>query len=105
MLNVLVDGPQFGFVLSAKDKFDGAGDSGEEDVKDLVKSTAFGANVGAGYTFDNGLRLAARYNLGLSEVNDDDSFGDGVSWKNHVIQFSIGYYIKIGDIKGESKDD
>ena len=97
-------GPQVGFVLSAKDNFEGGGESGEEDVKDLVKSTAFGANIGAGYTFDNGIRVAARYNLGLTEINDDDSFGEGVSWKNHVVQVSLGYYIKFDKIKGESQD-
>ncbi|MBT8265777.1 MAG: PorT family protein [Bacteroidia bacterium] len=82
-------GPQVGFLLSAKDKEDGEPDV---DVKDFVKSTDFGVNIGVGYELANGLNFGARYNLGLSDLNDDPDLSDeGVKWKNSVIQISIGY--------------
>lgn len=100
-------GPQIGLLLSAKDEyeFSGSGGSMEEDVKDFTKNIDFGVNIGAGYTFDNGININAHYNLGLSDLNDNDEFAmEGVKWRNSVIQVSLAYYFKLGDIKGESKD-
>ncbi|MCF7560881.1 PorT family protein [Sabulilitoribacter multivorans] len=76
-------GPQFGFLLSAKDKYD----SGEEDIKDDVNSFDFSGNVGLGYQFDSGLNLNARYNMGFSEVPDINN----LNWKNGVFQVSIAF--------------
>lgn len=85
-------GPQIGFLLSAKDEYDliGGGESGEEDVKDWVSSTDFGANVGLGYQFENGLNLGARYYLGLSNINDFDG-SDDYKNQNGVLQISVGF--------------
>lgn len=77
-------GPQFGFLLSAKDKYG----SVEEDIKDEVNSFDFSGNVGLGYQFDSGLNLNARYNLGFSEVPDSSN---NLNWKNGVFQFSVGF--------------
>lgn len=79
-------GPQVGYLVSAKSEVEIGGVSDEEDVKDDFKSIEFGVNVGAGYKLSSGLFFDARYNLGLSTINDDnaDDF-------NAVIQLSVGF--------------
>lgn len=75
-------GPQIGFLLSAK--------SESINVKDSFKSIDFGANLGIGYKLDNGLNFGARYNIGLSDINNVDISKD--KFKNGVLQVSIGYF-------------
>ncbi|WP_296149379.1 porin family protein [uncultured Flavobacterium sp.] len=89
-------GPQIGFLLSAKNKYDytssffgeDLSDSGEEDVKDSFKSIDFGVNFGAGYEFTQNIFVQARYNLGLSNIAD---FDNDFEIKNSVVQVSFGY--------------
>ncbi len=83
-------GPQVGFLLSAKDEYDSP-TSGEDDIKDEVKSTDFGANVGLGYQFDSGLNINARYNFGLSNINDFESPGFDFKNQNNVLSVGVGY--------------
>lgn len=87
-------GPQIGFLLSAKDKYEysgpGGSDSGKEDVKDGFKSIDFGVNFGAGYDFTENLSVGLRYNLGLSNIADGDDAGDA-KVKNSVFSLSVGY--------------
>lgn len=82
-------GPQIGFLLSATDEFDSP-ISGEEDIKDFIKSTDFSGNIGLGYQLDMGLSLNARYNFGLSNIDD---FGVDVdeSFKNGVLSIGAGF--------------
>ena len=75
-------GPQFGFLNSAE--FDG------NDVKGSFKDSDTSLNVGAAWDAPFGLVLDARYNIGLSDINDDPTFG---SIKSGVFQFSLGYKI------------
>lgn len=75
-------GPQVGYLVNSKATYDG--DS--EDIEGL-KDIDFGFNLGAGYKLESGLNFSARYNLGLSNINDE---GDN-DLKNGVIQFSVGY--------------
>ena len=75
-------GPQLGFLLSAKND--------DTDAKDAFKSLDFGVNFGIGYKLDNGLNFSARYNLGLSDINDINGFSD--KNRNGVFQLSIGYF-------------
>lgn len=75
-------GPQIGFLFSAKNE--GA------DVKDSFKTVDFGVNFGLGYKFDNGLNFGARYNLGLTNINDVDGYSG--KNKNGVFQISAGYF-------------
>ena len=75
-------GPQIGFLLSAKNN--------KTDVKDLFNTVDFGVNFGVGYKLDNGLNFGARYNIGLSDINNVDGFSD--KNKNGVFQLSIGYF-------------
>lgn len=78
-------GPQIGFLSSAKSDVDGE----EVDIKDSLKSIDFGLNLGLGYKMNNGLNFGARYNIGLSNINDEDGLG---SVKNGVLQVSVGYF-------------
>ncbi|MCL9806140.1 PorT family protein [Flavobacterium amniphilum] len=77
-------GPQVGFLMSAKVK----PDSGDDvDIKDQLKSTDFGVNVGLGYNFTENVSAGLRYNLGLSNIVD----ADGADVKNNVFSLSVGY--------------
>lgn len=85
-------GPQIGFLTGAEQEFDGA----EIDVQDNLKSTDFGVLLGAGYKSPMGLTIDARYNLGLSNIYDEDNamfegLGSDEEWKNGVFQVGIGY--------------
>lgn len=73
-------GPQIGFLLSANEE--------GTDVKDNFKTVDVGLNLGLGYKLQNGLNFGARYNFGLSNINEIDTFKN----KNGVIQVSVGYF-------------
>jgi len=61
-------GPYLGILMSGK--------QGDKDVKDELKSTDFGLVFGAGIDLKVGAKgtvaIDARYNLGLSNTNDED---------------------------------
>lgn len=90
-------GPQIGFLMSAKNEFkfsetfmgDTESASGDVDVKDNLKSVDFGLNFGLGYEFTENVFASARYNVGLSDINDAE--GSNVEIQNGVFQFSVGY--------------
>lgn len=90
-------GPQFGFVTSAKQEtFDEFGDITTEDVKDQIKGSDISIGLGLGWDLPFGLTLDARYNLGLSKINEDAPSASDKA-KNQVIQVSVGYkLIKLG---------
>lgn len=73
-------GPQIGFLMSAKAKADNA----SVDVKDGYKSTAISLPVGIGYLTHSGLGFDARYNFGLTDINEN-----GSSVKGNTFQFGI----------------
>jgi hypothetical protein len=77
-------GPQFGLLLSSEAKF---GDL-EVDTKDENKSVDVGVAFGIGADLPVGLTLAARYNLGLTDIAEENQ---GEAVKNGVIQISVGY--------------
>ena len=76
-------GPQIGFLASAKADVDGE----STDIKDLLKSTDFALNLGAGYKLDSGLNFGLRYSMGLTDVPDGDSNG----FNHSVLQLSVGF--------------
>ena len=84
-------GPQLGFLLSAKSKFeetfDGETFSEEVDIKDSVKSIDFGLNFGASFDVSENIMIGARYNLGLSDITDSED----LKVQNAVFSFSVGY--------------
>ena len=55
-----------------------------------MSSIDFGLNFGLGYKLDSGLNFGARYNMGLSNINDTDDDDDTI--KNGVFQISLGYF-------------
>ena len=87
-------GPQLGFLLSAKGKaegtFDGQAISEEEDLKDFFKSIDFGLNFGASFDVAENIMIGARYNLGLSNIMDEEDSGDD-KVQNAVFSFAVGY--------------
>ncbi|MCL7763852.1 PorT family protein [Polaribacter sp. Z014] len=77
-------GPQVGFLLSANNN------ENDLDVKSSFNTLDFGVNLGLGYKLDNGLNFSARYNVGLSNINDVDGFSN--KNRNGVFQVSVGYF-------------
>lgn len=91
-------GPQVGFLLKADLKDETSGVT--QDVKDQLKSTDFGLGLGAGYRMTSGLGFNARYNLGLSNIIDDQSSGDEL--KNRGFQIGVSFLFG-GKKGGEAK--
>lgn len=77
-------GPQLGFLVGAKVKVGSA----EDDVKDDFKGTDFGLGLGMSYVNpSSGFGVDARYNLGLSNINEDSS----ITTTNRGIQIGVFY--------------
>lgn len=75
-------GPQFGVLINDEGTILG------EVINDLaVKDFDLSGVVGFGYDVPLGLRLDARYNFGLTDIEDDG----GQSGKNSVVTLSVGY--------------
>lgn len=83
-------GPQFGFLSGGQLKQTVQGITTTQDAKDIYKKTDFGVALGLGWDLPFGLTLDARYNLGLSKINDDPSLQQT---KNQVFQISAGFKI------------
>lgn len=81
-------GPQLGIGLNAKAKYKHSGTTVKDKMKDL-NSVEFSFLFGLSYDLYDHFLISARYNLGLSNVFDKDTFGHNN--KNHVFQLSLGY--------------
>ena len=81
----VVAGPQLGFLVSAEGEQDGI----SVDIDDFFKSIDFGIGIGAGYELENGINFGARYNIGITDLNDTDEPGELM---NSVFQISVGYF-------------
>ena len=84
----LQTGPQLGFLTSAKSKIDEV----ETDVKKDLSSIDFSWVFGVGYLFPSGFGVDARYNLGIGNISDDNSF----EARNRVFQFGLFYQFMHG---------
>ncbi len=87
-------GPEFGFLVSAKNKFTNESDNTtiaeSSNYKDDLQGFNFGLGLGAGYYFTPNVGLTARYVAGLTDVvKDRPSGGDSV--KNNVFQVGLAY--------------
>lgn len=82
----LQTGPQVGFLLSAETE---TGDV-EVDVDDNLKSVDFAWSFGAGYIFPSRFGIDARYNLGISNINDVSP----AEARNRVFQVGIFYHLR-----------
>jgi hypothetical protein len=77
-------GPQISTLLSAKAV------SGDDSEKlSNIKPVEFGVGVGLGLNFPMGLTADVRYNVGLSDISDDDN--DDSQINNNYLQLSVGY--------------
>jgi len=80
-------GPQFGFLSRAE--------IDDKDIKSSVKNSDVSLALGAGWDLPFGLKIDARYNLGLTKIDDDPARFNNV--KNQVFQVSVGYTLfKLG---------
>ena len=79
-------GPQIGFLVSSDLESGGV----SVDLKDETKSIDVSLGFGASYNFAENFMFGARYNLGLTRVQEDLSPGESES-KNSVFQISLGY--------------
>jgi hypothetical protein len=81
-------GPQVGFLLGAKSKVGNI----ETDIKDNFKSVDFGIGAGIGYVDpSSGFGVDARYNLGLSNINENAASGKSY---NRGFQLGVFYLIR-----------
>lgn len=81
-------GPQLGFLISAKSE---ANNNNSIDVKSDFKTIDFAVGLGAGYIKPStGLGAGLRYNVGLSNINENSS----VNSTNTGFQLSIFYQFK-----------
>lgn len=85
-------GPQVGYLLSAKLKPEEG--SSSTDLKDNFKKINFSIPVGIGYLTRSGLGFDARYNFGISDLNDTDG-GSKITGNN----FQFGLFYQFSDTK------
>ena len=83
-------GPQIGFAIKSELETTAAGNTVTIDIKEDIRDTDLSLAMGAGVDLPFGLNLAARYNLGFSD-NDKDQSITGDEMKNRVFQVSVGY--------------
>ncbi len=79
-------GPVWAFLSKAEIEFKGYG---TEDIKDYMKSSEMSLNVGAQVGFGP-LFVDGRYNLGLSD-NNDDFIESSMEAKTRTFSFTVGY--------------
>jgi hypothetical protein len=79
-------GIQPGFLLSAKDKYNGITD----DYKDFVRKFDFGIPVSVGYEFKNNIGINVRLVRGLTNINTEGDYKD----HNFVVGLGVTYTLK-----------
>ncbi len=82
----LQTGPQVGLLLNAKSE----NGSAESDIGDNFNHGDFAWTFGGGYLSRSGLGVDARYNLGLSNISENNN----AEVKNRVWQFGIFYQFR-----------
>ena len=78
-------GPQFGYMVSAKLKLSDGSNPGYDLYKNIDNKFDLSVGMGLSYKLPYNIGVSARYNLGLTEINE------GAKPKNGVIQFGISY--------------
>ena len=78
-------GPQVGFLVNAKAETGNI----KVDVKKDIKSTDFALAIGVGYIGASGFGVDARYNLGLSNINENSY--SSVKSTNRGFQLGVFY--------------
>ncbi len=90
-------GPQIGFLLNAKAKYEasveGFSFDGDHDIKDELNSVDFSVAFGAGFQVPKlPIGVNVRYTLGLTDVTEDDHTNDNDKNVNGV--FQLGAFLK-----------
>ena len=89
----LETGPQIGYltraVLNEPD-----GGSGSRDIKEYFSKTSFSWSWGIGYLFRNNLGIDARFNLGLSNIYDEEGAFGTSNVRSRVGQLGLFYQFK-----------
>ncbi|MBX2962995.1 MAG: PorT family protein [Cyclobacteriaceae bacterium] len=81
-------GPQFGFLTSADGQVVGADGEIVDVSTDMYKNSDTSIALGLGWDLPMRLTVDFRYNLGISEIEDDARL---TATKNQVFQLSVGY--------------
>jgi len=84
----IVVGPAFGFVTSAKTKFEADGFSEEDDIKDDVETVEVSGVFGGGIQFGRGI-LEYRYDHGFTNL--DKEVDASAKTKTHSILFGFSF--------------
>ena len=84
----LQTGPQLGFLLGAKQEFNG----NEHDIKDSYRSLHFAWLLGLGYMITQNLGLEARYNFGIGSMLED---GNHPSISNSIFTIGLVYLLSV----------
>ncbi|HTI91556.1 MAG TPA: porin family protein [Puia sp.] len=83
-------GPQVGFLLAAHNKFDG----NSINEKDFFKSADFAWAVGLNYRIPSTkLGIDARYNFGISNIEDQTNSNQNGTVRNNVFQLGLTYIL------------
>lgn len=87
-------GPEFGFLVSAKNKFKNETNNNtlnqSANYKDDLNTFNFGLGLGAGYYFTDNIGITARYVAGLSDIaKDRPANRDAV--RNNVFQVGLAF--------------
>jgi len=85
-------GPQVGFSLGGKYKYEEDGDEGEEDLEDL-KGVQFSGVLGFGYQLPNGFGVYARYAHTFS--SPFDVVGEKLKIHNSMMMLSFFYMMRL----------
>jgi hypothetical protein len=85
-------GPQFGYLLAAKQEDKDDGD--KIDIKEWYNPLDIGFVFGAEANLPFRINFTVRYVIGLVSASNDVEYVD--PWRNNFLQFSLGYRI-IGD--------
>ena len=84
----VVAGPAFGFVTSAKAKFEGGGFDEEDDIKDDVETVEVSGIIGGGIQFGRGT-IEYRYDHGFRDL--DKESGSVAKSRTHSIIFGFSF--------------
>lgn len=95
-------GANFGFVVSAQAKvsstnaivssqLNGLGINGNRDIGNLISTMQFSPFISAEYNLPLGFFVDARYNFGVTNLNDNKQLLGNTSIKNSFWQVGVGY--------------
>jgi hypothetical protein len=91
-------GPQLGFLVSAKEKYELGKENTKIKATDNFKTFDFGLNFGAAYKITDELEINARFTKGLSNINDYYPQTVNDNYKITNTYFSVGVAYKLAEM-------